>query len=167
MEVEDCDTKKQSWITPQLVPDEVFTDREEFLDYFYQASLKAATRRTKSMVLMGQRRMGKTEILRRVVNRLFTDQDPTDPLSVVPVYYSFEDKEIDPSTFAISYLENFARHYVGFYLQHPEIIIDRPAGNELMDLLESAQSTHPFPDSIDRISKWLGAIEQNQVPSPE
>ena len=45
-----------------LVPDEIYTNRTDFLNYFLQASYKAATRRSMSTVLLGQRRMGKTEI---------------------------------------------------------------------------------------------------------
>ena len=37
-----------------------------FLEFFYNESLKAATRRSSSMVLLGQRRMGKTKIFKRV-----------------------------------------------------------------------------------------------------
>jgi len=72
-----------------LVPDEIYTNRKEFLDLFYHEALKAATRRSVSMVLLGQRRMGKTEIFKRVVNRLFFEQDYHDPNAVVPVYYKF------------------------------------------------------------------------------
>ncbi len=46
------------WVVKPIVPDEVYTDREEFLDYFYKAALDAAGRRTMSTVLLGQRRMG-------------------------------------------------------------------------------------------------------------
>jgi len=35
------------------------------------------------MVLLGQRRMGKTEIFKRVVNRLFFEQDYEDSNAVV------------------------------------------------------------------------------------
>ena len=63
--------KAAPWVIKPLVPDEVYTDRTEFLEYFYETALKAATRRTMSTVLLGRRRMGKTEIFRRVVNRLF------------------------------------------------------------------------------------------------
>ncbi len=76
------------WAIKPLVPDEVYTDREFFLEYFYKAALKARTRRTMSTVLLGQRRMGKTEIFKRVVNRLFFEQDHLDPKAVVPVYSS-------------------------------------------------------------------------------
>jgi hypothetical protein len=49
-----------------LVPEEIYTDRQEFIDYFYQAALKARIRRTGSTVLLGQRRMGKTEIFKLI-----------------------------------------------------------------------------------------------------
>ena len=74
------------WIIKPLAPDEIYTDRAEFLEYFYETARKAATRRTMSTVLLGRRRMGKTEIFRRVVNQLFFEQDPHDPNAVVPVY---------------------------------------------------------------------------------
>jgi len=45
-----------------LVPDEIYTDRQEFIDFFYKGSINAIGRRTMSTVLLGQRRMGKTEI---------------------------------------------------------------------------------------------------------
>jgi len=57
-------THSHQWAIKTLVPEEVYTDRQFFLDYFYQAALKARTRRTMSTVLLGQRRMGKTEIFR-------------------------------------------------------------------------------------------------------
>ena len=77
---------KNQWAIKTLVPEEVYTDREHFLDYFYQTALKAQHRRSMSTVLLGQRRMGKTEIFKRVVNRLFFEQDHTDPNAVVPIY---------------------------------------------------------------------------------
>ncbi len=51
---------KNRWVVRPIVPEGVYTDREEFLDYFYNAALAAAERRTLSTVLLGQRRMGKT-----------------------------------------------------------------------------------------------------------
>ena len=40
--------------------------------------------------LLGQRRMGKTEIFKRVVNKLFHEQDHNDPKAVIPVYFEFD-----------------------------------------------------------------------------
>jgi hypothetical protein len=83
------------WAIRPLVPREVYMDRQEHIDYLYNAALDAIGRRTMSTVLLGQRRMGKTEIFKRVVNRLFFERDQRDPDAVVPVYYSFKDKPLD------------------------------------------------------------------------
>ena len=55
--------------------------------------------------------MGKTEIFKRVVNRLFFEQDHRDPEAVVPVYYSVPDNVTDRWDFAEKYVENFLRWY--------------------------------------------------------
>jgi hypothetical protein len=49
---------QRDWAIKTLVSENVYTGRQEFLDYFYQATLQARTRRTGSTVLLGQRRMG-------------------------------------------------------------------------------------------------------------
>lgn len=87
-------SSSMKWVVRPLVPEEVYTDREEFLEYFYKTALLAGTRRTMSTVLLGQRRMGKTEIFKRVVNRLFFSQNPKHPEAVVPVYFSFPETVI-------------------------------------------------------------------------
>ena len=133
-----------NWVVKPLVPDEVYTDRTEFLEYFYHAALEAAHRRTMSTVLLGKRRMGKTEIFKRVVNRLFFEQDPKDPNAVVPVYYCFQDGPLERTEFAKIYLENFMRYYVGFYTAQPELISDEADGEELIARIEQARSMLPF-----------------------
>jgi hypothetical protein len=112
------------WAIRPLVPREVYTNRQEHIDYLYNAALDAIGRRTMSTVLLGQRRMGKTEIFKRVVNRLFFGQDHRDPDAVVPVYYSFKDKPLDRWEFATEYVENFLRWYAAFRLRD-ESILDR------------------------------------------
>jgi len=112
------------WAIRPLVPREVYTNRQEHIDYLYNAALDAIGRRTMSTVLLGQRRMGKTEIFKRVVNRLFFEQDHRDPKALVPVYYSFKDKPLDRWEFATEYVENFLRWYAAFRLRD-ESILDR------------------------------------------
>ncbi|RKZ46775.1 MAG: hypothetical protein DRR08_33015 [Candidatus Parabeggiatoa sp. nov. 2] len=48
--------------------------------------------------------MGKTEIFKRVVNRLFFEQEHRDPEAVVPVYYSFPDLFKDRWDFSAKYV---------------------------------------------------------------
>ncbi|KPA14516.1 hypothetical protein MHK_005277, partial [Candidatus Magnetomorum sp. HK-1] len=113
-------SSNQNIIEP-LVPEEVYTDRQEHIDYFYKAALKAITRRTMSTVLLGQRRMGKTEIFKRVVNALFNDQKPeNNDKVVIPVFYQFSDESLSKKDFAICYIENFLRWITAFHLKQPE-----------------------------------------------
>ena len=111
-----------------LVPEELYTDRQDFIDLFYKLAINASGRRSMSSVLLGQRRMGKSEIFKRVVNKLFNEQDPQDPKAVIPVYYEFEDIEnkdsYDRWDFAISYTENFIRWYAAFKLNNTELLSD-------------------------------------------
>ncbi len=122
------------WAIRPLVPTEVYTDREEHLEYLYQAALKAITRRSMSTVMLGQRRMGKTEIFKRVVNRLFFDQTTYTDIhaSVVPVYYIFSDTVPDRRGFAEEYVENLIRWYVAFRLRQPAVISRQSVASEYL-----------------------------------
>jgi hypothetical protein len=126
------------WAIRPLVSPEVYTDRQEHIDYLYNAALDAIGRRTMSTVLLGQRRMGKTEIFKRVVNRLFFEQDHRDPDAVVPVYYSFKDEPLDRWEFAAEYVENFLRWYAAFRVRDISIL-DRTvvSVDDLPDLMKS------------------------------
>ncbi len=147
------------WVVKTIVPEEVYTDRQEFLDYFYNAAFEAVHRRSMSTVLLGQRRMGKTEIFKRVVNRLFFEQDPKAPETVVPVYYSFPDCSMDEKSFGKDYIENFMRYYVGFYTRQPELVIRSPKGEKLLSEVSRLRKLHPFSRTLDWLLDWHEEIE--------
>ncbi|MBF0451592.1 MAG: hypothetical protein HQK75_12875 [Candidatus Magnetomorum sp.] len=139
-----------------LVPDEIYTDRQEFIDYFYDASLKAIKRMTKSMVLLGQRRMGKTEIFKRVVNKLFFEQNHKTENVVIPIYYSFDDDISDRREFAIAYVESFIRWYVAFKLQNVDLIKNPSDYNQLLQLVKSnIDITNGFSIALDLMETLL------------
>ncbi len=158
---------KNKWVVRPIVPGKVYTDREEFLDYFYRAALAAAERRTMSTVLLGQRRMGKTEIFKRVVNRLFSEQDPRDPKAVVPVYYSFPDASRDDRSFAKDYLENFMRYYVAFHARQPELVTMEPKEEELLSMIEAARPLFPFTKTLDWMLIWHDSIVKRGTYLPQ
>ncbi len=153
------------WAIPSLVPKEVYTDREEHLEYLYNAAVAAIGRRTMSTVLLGQRRMGKTEIFKRVVNRLFFEQDHRDPKAVVPVYYSFKDEPLDRWEFAIGYVENFLRWYAAFRLREPQILSTKKVDRD--DLLELIRSRLDVPEGLAGALKFMGSLENKNVTIPE
>lgn len=135
-----------------LTPEAVYTDRREFLDYFYDYALQARTRRAMSTVLLGKRRMGKTEIFKRVVNRLFFEQDHADPDAVVPVYYLFQDRPIDLREFALEYAANFLRWLAAFRTRNLDVLAEQISHT---DLLAYIRSSVPFSKGIESALKTL------------
>jgi len=161
--------KKNTFAIKTLVPDEIYTDRKYWLDYFYNEALKAATRRSGSIVLLGQRRMGKTEIFKRVVNRLFFEQDHKDPNAVIPVYYKFSDMILDRWEFSIAYVINFIKWYTAFRMRNPKVIIDNDyvKTRELPDFVKSnIEITEGFESTLNLLEALLekdGVYPENRA----
>jgi len=156
---------KNQFAIKTLVPDEIYTDRKEFLDLFYNEALKAAMRRSISMVLLGQRRMGKTEIFKRVINRLFFEQNYEDPKAVVPVYYIFPDSITDPWQFSINYVENFIKWYTAFRMRNPDIIEKKFI--KLNDLPDFVKSNIEITRGFSYAFRLLEALEEKDGVYPE
>jgi len=158
-------TLKTNWAVKPSVSEEIYTDRQEFLDDLYQTALKARTRRAGSTVLLGQRRMGKTEIFKRVVNRLFFEQDHLDPKAVVPVYYSFPDTFKDDWHFATKYVENFMRWYVAFRLRSPKILSEKEVTRT--HLKEIIHNKLPMTKGFKNAFEFFESILAQEVTIPE
>jgi hypothetical protein len=151
---------KTNWVIKPLVPEEIYTDRQECLDYLYQAALQARTRRTSSTALLGRRRIGKTEIFKRVVNRLFFEQDHQDPKAVVPVYYNFVDAPKNRWDFSLDYVENFMRWYVAFRLHDPKILFQVFSYKELLAIIREKIS---FKTAV----KCFASLQTKEATNPE
>ncbi|MFQ6044683.1 MAG: hypothetical protein ACE5PV_27845, partial [Candidatus Poribacteria bacterium] len=85
--------KQESLLEPKIGPlrekvePELFTDREEILKKIWDWAMLIKRRVASPAALFGQRRMGKTAVLRRLYNKLFWEQD-----EIVPIYYEVERK---------------------------------------------------------------------------
>ncbi len=157
--------KESEWVIRQEVPDEVYTDRQEFIERFMKDAYEAIARRTMSIVLLGQRRMGKTEIFKRVVNRLFFEQDHNDPKAVVPVYFSFPEEKLDRWEFSIRYVENFIRWYAAFRMRNPEIISKSTVSRHELPGFVRANMT--VPKTFNGALNFLQWLQDKDVTIPE
>lgn len=95
-----------------VISDRLFTDREELLAYLKRIALGAKAQKYISHVLIGHRRVGKTEVLKRLYNQLFWEQD-----DVVPIYITYEKLSYEAAEYAAEYLSTFLRQYVAFQRQ--------------------------------------------------
>ncbi len=152
------------WAIRTMVSEAVYTDRREQIDFFYRAALKAIERRSMATVLLGQRRMGKTEIFKRTVNRLFFEQDHTDPKAAVPVFFTFPDEILSREAFALEYTENFVRWYAAFRLRNLELL-NRPGSRK--DLVDSISGSMEISTGFSFALDLLQAIETGGVTLPE
>ena len=148
-----------------LVPEPVYTDRQEFIDYYYNYALEAIQRRAMSSVLLGQRRMGKTEIFKRVVNRLFFEQDHTDQQAVVPVYFSFRDSAPDRWEFALDYVENFLRWHAAFRWRNPLLLTK--SGASVGELIERVKTAPWMTQGFAGVLKVIQGIKARTINIPE
>jgi hypothetical protein len=131
------------YILMPRVPEEIYTDRADLLEYYYKTALETANRKSMSAVLLGQRRMGKTEIFKRVVNKLFFEQDHNDPNAVIPVYYSFPDTIKDEISFVKAYISNFIKFYAAFYLNDPTIPQGNYSENDIIEMFKKVDLMRP------------------------
>ncbi|CAN2041805.1 P-loop domain-containing protein [Candidatus Magnetomoraceae bacterium gMMP-15] len=157
---------QKKWAIETIVPEEVYTDRQEFIDYFYNGALNAIRRRTTSTLLLGYRRMGKTEIFKRVVNRLFFEQDHKDPKAAVPVFFQFSDTIVSRNDFALNYVENYIRWYAAFRLRDINILSNPRETTELVKFVENKLTmTQGLDVAIDTIKAILkkGAVIPEQI----
>ncbi len=155
------------WAVRPITPEAVYTDRTEHLEYLYEYALETVPRRSMSTVLLGQRRMGKTEIFKRVVNRLFFEQEHyADPeRSVVPVYFCFEDKAVDEWRFAEKYVDNFLRWYTAFRMRNPDILSEKIWGREALTALIKEQL--PQSKGVQGMWNLLNFLSEKGVVDPE
>jgi hypothetical protein len=158
---------KSRWAIRPLVSEDVYTNREEHLEYLYNAAIDASTRRTMSTVLLGQRRMGKTEIFKRVVNRLFFEQDnyQDENASVVPVYFSFKDTVADRWDFSTKYVENFLRWYAAFRLRDPLILSEQ--GVTRNDLIRIVKKNLKITQGLQGALNVYDGLLKKDVTMPE
>jgi hypothetical protein len=155
------------YVIRPIVPEPVYTDRAEHLSYLHQAALNAIERRSMSLVLLGQRRMGKTEIFKRVVNRLFFEQEHYADIhrSVVPVYYSFKDTVSDRWEYSLEYVENFIRWYMAFRLRDVSLLSTEEVTQEqLIEFLRN--HLNQFKELKSALNFYEGFLKKN-VTMPE
>ena len=145
-----------------IVPETVYTNRNEHLNYLYQAALNAIERRSMSVVLLGRRRMGKTEIFKRVVNRLFFEQEHHADIhrSVVPVYYSFKDTILDRWEFCIEYVDNFIRWYLAFRLRDLKMLSRKTMAKDAI-ITYLADHIDQFEELEAALSLYKGLMDKD------
>jgi hypothetical protein len=75
---------------------------------------------SKSRVILARRKSGKTAVVQRIFNRLWSENG-----AVIPFYYDFKDTKVWYPTLALHYYRTFVSHYISF-LERQESLVKSP-----------------------------------------
>jgi len=99
----------------------------------------------KSKALFSRKKGGKTSLVQRLFNQLWSENGP-----VIPIFFGIEDTSIWLPDFAIKYYQNFASQYISF-VERKEIYVENPL--KLEQILEYGKNK-----SIDIFGEDIKAI---------
>ncbi len=102
----------------------------------------------KSRVILARRKSGKTAIIQRIFNRLWSENG-----AVIPFYFSIPETKIWYLNFAIQYYRTFASHYISF-MERDESLVRHPMKLEDIREYGQANAVKLFTDDIDVIRKY-------------
>ena len=101
-----------------VLPDEEFFSRESDVQKLFNAGLDVARSLQPSCFLTGSRKSGKTEILKRVYNRLFWQQD-----TVIPFFHSLPKYLNSAEAFCREYFFRSILQFIGFIKKDPLLVM--------------------------------------------
>jgi hypothetical protein len=103
----------------ELVDEKEFTNREKELEKFWNLAMKAKRKNGSSFALIARKGVGKTAVLMRLYNNLFTKQD-----EVVPFFLTFAPsaERLTVTIFNEYYFTTVIKQYIAFRLRRPEMV---------------------------------------------
>ncbi|MBL7065796.1 MAG: hypothetical protein ISS49_16595 [Anaerolineae bacterium] len=100
---------------------------------------------SKSRVILARRKSGKTALVQRIFNQLWSENG-----AVIPFYFSIGENEVWYPDFAVDYYRAFASQYISFLERNPELI-DKPLSLEKIKEYGLAKSIAPLIDDVDAL----------------
>lgn len=94
-----------------------FWGRDSEIDILSSIALQAGSGDTGSIILLGKRGIGKTELLRRIYNELFNSGTNT-----VPFFYTIKTAFASVESFSRDYISSFILQYLAFIRKAPSLI---------------------------------------------
>jgi len=134
----------------ELINEQEFTNRTEELEYFWKIAMKAKKNMGSSHALIGRKGLGKTAILMRLYNDLFTKQD-----EVVPFFLTFakyKQERLSITKFNEYYFMTVMKQYIAFRLRKPEMVVDSIDMDILYDLA--------MKNGMEELEKWFTSYQR-------
>ncbi len=94
-----------------------FLGRDSEINILANVASQAGSGDAGSIILLGKRGIGKTELLRHLYNELFNSSNNT-----VPFFYTIKTAVASVDSFSIDYISNFVLQYLAFVKKDPSLI---------------------------------------------
>ncbi len=112
-----------------------FVGREAELAFFLAWAERSKLKRAKSRAILARRKKGKTALVQRLFNILYSNNDP----KLVPFFIRVKEDQHYVHDFAILYYTTFMTQFLGFQLRDPNLINDVPSLRGLKKLAQNDQ----------------------------
>ncbi len=109
---------------------ELFVGRKKEMARLLKWAAGTKRRISKSMGILSRRKKGKTALLQRFFNILYTRNDP----QLIPFYYRVHEEHLPKPAFAKMFYRRLLSQYFGFTTRAPELIDQVLSFNELREL---------------------------------
>jgi hypothetical protein len=106
----------------ELVDEQEFTNRETELNKFWNLAMRAKRNNGSSYALIARKGVGKTAVLMRLYNDLFTKQDEVVPFFLSFAPYKDPAERLTVSIFNEYYFTTVIKQYIAFRLKKPEMV---------------------------------------------
>lgn len=127
---------------------ELLVGREKEFALFNKWLKGIPKRISKSRVILARRKSGKTAVVQRIFNQLWSENG-----QIIPFYYNFPERNMWLPNLAMEYYRIFASHYISF-LERDEKLVKHPLNLEEIGLYGLKHSLKPFSDDAEMMIKY-------------
>ena len=128
---------------------QLFTGREQELNFLMNWAEQTKGRLAKSHVLLARKRRGKTALIQRFFNMVFTRNDP----EVIPFYIRVPDAPVSLKTYTESFFHHFVTQYLAYKLRRPDLL---SANHSFEKLLGLAPDDEIFTEQVGNVLAGFG-----------
>ena len=133
---------------------ELFIGREHELTFFLDWAFRAKERLSQSFVILARKRRGKTALVQRLFNLIYTQNDPR----VIPFYIRIDEGPTTQLDYSIRLFCSLLSQYLGFKRRQPKLI------RQPLDL-EGLKDTVKDPELLRLVDQMSRCVAENR-PAP-
>jgi len=138
-------------LTETIGNPDLFVGRHEEFDRLNEWLAFIPKRLSMSTVILARRKSGKTAILERVFNQVWSNQD----MGIIPFFLCMNDKNIWIQQFAINYYQTFASHYISFFERNGQMVTSLLTFDEIRQ--------YGVEHSVDLLVKDIDLLKQYEA----